>query len=92
MVRIEGHAIDSMKFETAARPEKTFEIPGMLAAAMPALGGGAAWSLTARGGKIYGKCVWADGQAGRTWQAGRLPWSKTILADEGEGVTTTTCQ
>lgn len=40
MVRIEGHAIDSMKFTAAARPEKTFEIPGMLAAAMPAWGGG----------------------------------------------------
>lgn len=36
MVRIEGHAIDSMKFTAAARPEKPFEIPGLLAAAVPA--------------------------------------------------------
>lgn len=60
MVRIEGHAIGSMKFTAAARPEETFEISGMLAAAMPAW----AWSLTARGGQIYGKCVWAGGRPG----------------------------
>lgn len=36
MVRIEGHAIGSMNFTAAARPEKTFEIPGVLAAAIPA--------------------------------------------------------
>lgn len=40
MVRIEGHAIGSMKFAAAARPEKTFEIPGMPAAAVPAWGRG----------------------------------------------------